>query len=479
MADGAWRRVTDESPFLDIPQVDWVAKNRSAFAVRDAYPVAEGHTLVIPRRLITTWWDAYPDEQRDLLALVDEVKAGLDEHFRPDGYNIGFNDGQAAGQTVMHLHIHVIPRRFGDVADPRGGVRHVMPGRGAYEAMPALPIEAARAFEETKRARSRAHDLIAGPDRVLHPELSAVLTDETFDRIDLVVSFVMWSGLEMLAGEIEDAIARGAQIRVLTTDYMGITEHAALGWMLDRSSHDRSGSGGLTVRIFSDPMLSFHPKAYLFWSSGTGDGVGFVGSSNMSRSGLSSGIEWNMRTDELLLLREGFERLWLDGRSQVLTEELLRCNPQDDRPVPTRLTPCMKPSASQSHHAEIMGGQGGEDDESSSANLAPLWHQNCSSSEPPFRGFLRSGAMLWPSIPATSTDKLSAVRPCEHAIRHPDEISQYDPEAPTSAVDFAAQKHLRRAISAHHSREVSSHQVVKRRWQGLSHMPSVPAVGPT
>jgi diadenosine tetraphosphate (Ap4A) HIT family hydrolase len=120
------------SPFLDKPRSEWVASNALAFAIRDAFPVSEGHTLVIPRRLIPTWREATAEERASLMALVDEVIAALDEALSPDGYNVGFNVGAAAGQTVMHLHVHVIPRYRGDVEDPRGGVRHVIPSKGNY-----------------------------------------------------------------------------------------------------------------------------------------------------------------------------------------------------------------------------------------------------------------------------------------------------------------------------------------------------------
>lgn len=339
----------DSSPFLGVPANEWVAQNRSGFAIRDAFPVSEGHMLVVPRRLIGTWWEASPDERADLLRLVEVVKAQLDELYAPDGYNIGFNSGEAAGQTISHFHLHVIPRRLGDVEDPRGGIRHVIPLRARWDRMPPLSEEAARVVDERQVARQRAFDLIAGPSRVLHPELVSALADKAFDRVDLVVSFVMWSGLHLLAGSIEDALDRGAQVRVLTTDYLGITERAALGWLLDRSASSEAGTGGLAVRVFSDETLSFHPKAYLFWSSTSDAGIGFVGSSNISRSGLQSGIEWNMRTEELPLLRQGFEHLWRDRRSRTLTEDLLagiadRARPQhaasgDDAAVGSSATP--------------------------------------------------------------------------------------------------------------------------------------------
>lgn len=120
------------SPFSSIDPSEWVASNELAFAIRDKHPVTPGHTLVIPRRVVATWFDASPDEKCAIFALVDAVKASLDRELQPDGYNVGFNAGVAAGQTVMHLHVHVIPRHHGDMEDPRGGVRHVIPQKGNY-----------------------------------------------------------------------------------------------------------------------------------------------------------------------------------------------------------------------------------------------------------------------------------------------------------------------------------------------------------
>lgn len=120
------------SPFLDLPASDYLAENDLAFAIPDGFPLSPGHTLVVPKRLVATWFDATAEEKFALVELVDVVKRKLDERFRPDGYNVGFNAGEAAGQTVPHLHIHVIPRYHGDVPDPRGGVRWVIPGKAAY-----------------------------------------------------------------------------------------------------------------------------------------------------------------------------------------------------------------------------------------------------------------------------------------------------------------------------------------------------------
>ena len=121
------------SPFLSRPQSEWIASNDLAFAILDGYPVNPGHVIVIPKRLVSTWWEATREEQVAILDLLDVVKRQLDESHRPDGYNIGVNAGEAAGQTIFHLHIHLIPRYRGDMEDPRGGVRHVIPSRGNYK----------------------------------------------------------------------------------------------------------------------------------------------------------------------------------------------------------------------------------------------------------------------------------------------------------------------------------------------------------
>ena len=118
------------SVFSQRPMSDWAAQNALAFAIRDGFPVSPGHTLVVPFREVATWFEASAEEKAALLDLVEVVKAQLDAELKPDGYNVGFNAGSAAGQTVPHLHVHVIPRFHGDMPDPRGGVRHVIPWKG-------------------------------------------------------------------------------------------------------------------------------------------------------------------------------------------------------------------------------------------------------------------------------------------------------------------------------------------------------------
>jgi diadenosine tetraphosphate (Ap4A) HIT family hydrolase len=122
----------NRSPFLDVPEDEWLGSNDLAFAIFDRYPVNPGHALVITRRPTPDWWSCTTDEQRAIMTLVGDVKSMLDEQFGPDGYNVGFNAGAVAGQTVPHVHVHVIPRYEGDVADPTGGIRNVIPELGNY-----------------------------------------------------------------------------------------------------------------------------------------------------------------------------------------------------------------------------------------------------------------------------------------------------------------------------------------------------------
>ena len=98
----------------------------------DDCPVSDGHVLLVPRRHAATWFDATPEEQRELIEAIGVAKDNILARFTPDGFNLGVNIGEAAGQTVFHLHLHVIPRYRGDVEDPTGGVRHVIPARGNY-----------------------------------------------------------------------------------------------------------------------------------------------------------------------------------------------------------------------------------------------------------------------------------------------------------------------------------------------------------
>lgn len=109
-----------------------LAESALSLAFLDSYPVSEGHTLVVPRRHLVSIWDMSAEEYADAFDLARRVKDLLQEKFEPHGFNIGANCGEAAGQSVWHAHIHVIPRYTGDVANPKGGVRNVVPGKGRY-----------------------------------------------------------------------------------------------------------------------------------------------------------------------------------------------------------------------------------------------------------------------------------------------------------------------------------------------------------
>jgi diadenosine tetraphosphate (Ap4A) HIT family hydrolase len=121
-----------DSPFLRVAAAERIAANEMAFAIYDGYPVSPGHALIIPFRVVSDWSAASAPERAALIALVDEVIALLERERHPDGFNVGFNIGEAAGQTVPHLHVHVIPRYSGDMDDPTGGVRHVIPDKANY-----------------------------------------------------------------------------------------------------------------------------------------------------------------------------------------------------------------------------------------------------------------------------------------------------------------------------------------------------------
>lgn len=119
-------------PFCALPHERIVVANEHAVVIRDAYPVSLGHTLVVPRRHTGSFFDLSAAERDAMLLLLDGAKRGLEALYGPEGFNIGVNDGPVAGQTIPHVHIHLIPRFTGDVPDPRGGVRWVIPGKAKY-----------------------------------------------------------------------------------------------------------------------------------------------------------------------------------------------------------------------------------------------------------------------------------------------------------------------------------------------------------
>jgi len=119
-----------DCPFCRDPEI--IIENELAYADYDSYPASPGHCLIITRRHVAEYFQATAEEKTAIWELVDEMKSIIDKEYNPDGYNVGVNVGAAAGQSVPHIHIHIIPRYKGDVENPQGGVRGVIPHKQKY-----------------------------------------------------------------------------------------------------------------------------------------------------------------------------------------------------------------------------------------------------------------------------------------------------------------------------------------------------------
>jgi diadenosine tetraphosphate (Ap4A) HIT family hydrolase len=109
-----------------------IYENKLAFAIYDSFPVNKGHMLIMPKRHVASYFDLTDDEKNAIYLLLEISKNHIDQLFHPDGYNIGVNEGVYAGQTIMHCHVHLIPRYIGDVKNPKGGIRGVIPEKQKY-----------------------------------------------------------------------------------------------------------------------------------------------------------------------------------------------------------------------------------------------------------------------------------------------------------------------------------------------------------
>ena len=118
-------------PFC-IVEREKILETEMSFVIYDGFPVNDGHALVIPKRHTANYFDLSLEEQKDCIELLNRVKGIVQAKYNPAGFNVGININEAAGQTVPHVHIHLIPRYEGDVEEPRGGVRGVIPGRRSY-----------------------------------------------------------------------------------------------------------------------------------------------------------------------------------------------------------------------------------------------------------------------------------------------------------------------------------------------------------
>jgi diadenosine tetraphosphate (Ap4A) HIT family hydrolase/HKD family nuclease len=282
---------------------------RLVLGLWDRFPVSPGHALLIPKRHVASWFDATLAERAELVEAVEAARAAIQSLHAPDGFNLGVNVGEAGGQTVPHLHLHVIPRYRGDVADPRGGVRHVLPERANYLAgVRTAQAETGsitgpggafllRDARDGARGRSgpglsappHAAALVTGEDDPLLPHLLAHLDHAT--AADIAVAFVLESGVALLEEHLRDLLDREGRLRFLTGDYQDVTEPNALLRLLDLASSHRDR---VSLRTFETRGTSFHPKAFVFRMP-EDDGVAYVGSSNLTRTALAQGLEWNYR----------------------------------------------------------------------------------------------------------------------------------------------------------------------------------------
>jgi len=119
-------------PFCSLNETDFITEDGLTVVIRDKHPVSSGHSLIILKRHVESFFQITDEEKLSLLKAIDQGKTLLDKDFKPDGYNIGINDGEVAGQTIKHLHIHLIPRYAGDSQDPRGGIRWIIPTKAPY-----------------------------------------------------------------------------------------------------------------------------------------------------------------------------------------------------------------------------------------------------------------------------------------------------------------------------------------------------------
>lgn len=127
---GLWKLSNKECIFCKMK--DYILENELAYAIYDKYPVGKGHMLFIPKRHVKDFFDITKEEREAIFELIDEGKKLLDKKYSPDSYNVGINCGEHAGQTIMHVHVHLIPRYIGDMKDPTGGVRGVIPEKMKY-----------------------------------------------------------------------------------------------------------------------------------------------------------------------------------------------------------------------------------------------------------------------------------------------------------------------------------------------------------
>ena len=288
-------------------------KDSLTIGLWDAFPVSKGHALIITRRHVSSWFDATDEEKTALNKAIEKAKLIIEENHKPDGFNIGININEAGGQTIFHLHQHLIPRYVGDVSNPRGGIRNIIPGKGSY-----IPdsSEISRYFKALPHKKS----LIRGSDDPFLPHFKGSL-DRAKD-VDILASFALLSGVKLIYPHLQDLLSRGGRVRFLTGDYLNITDPVALRYLLTLE-------GSIELRVFQSQNVSFHPKAYIFYFNDESV-VAYIGSSNLSKSALDSGIEWNYRLTNysdlngISLARDSFEVLYNHSSSVLIDNNWIK-----------------------------------------------------------------------------------------------------------------------------------------------------------
>ena len=294
----------------------------------DAFPVSKGHALIITRRHINSWFDATDEEKLALNKATEQIKLIIEKKYLPDGFNIGMNINEPGGQTIFHMHQHIIPRYVGDVSNPRGGIRHVIPEKGNYT--PDISQ-----ISKTLKALPHERSLIRGQDDPFLPHFLGNL-DRAKD-VDILSSFILLSGVKLIFSHLQDLLNRGGRVRFLTGDYLNITDPIALRCLLDLD-------GDTELRVFHKSNISFHPKAYIFYFNDE-NVITYIGSSNLSESALDRGVEWNYRLTSysdpngISRSKDSFEALFNHPNSIPVDHSWIENYESNRTPVSTEIKP--------------------------------------------------------------------------------------------------------------------------------------------
>jgi len=226
--------MSEPCPFCVLDESRVAFRDGLVFAIWDRYPVSKGHLLVVTKRHVADWFEASEVEQHAVLhALERGRKIILDQH-AADGFNVGVNIGTAAGQTVPHLHVHLIPRFVGDVPDPTGGVRYVIPSRANY-------LKSQRSGIDLLQGPSVQSLLVRGADDPLLPHVRACLDQAA--SADFAVAFILKSGIALVREHLRDLLDKGGRVRIVTGDYLNATDPDALVDLMDLGDN-------LQLRVF-------------------------------------------------------------------------------------------------------------------------------------------------------------------------------------------------------------------------------------